>query len=86
MSFSQWLADMRWAMNMKRARAWRRKLTFTERQAFDDALRPLVRQERSMRVDYPDAFYRVTIDDLCRAMMAAGTWAQNSSTSPKQEV
>jgi hypothetical protein len=68
MSFAQWLDDMRWAMNVKRARAWRRKLPFSRRAAFDRALRHPLRRIPDTVVDYPDAFYAVSIDDLCRAM------------------
>lgn len=67
--FAQWVNDMRWAMNMKRARAWRRKLIFSQRVAFDAAIRhPL--DERNV-IPYPDAFYHVTIDDLCHAMLVS---------------
>ena len=63
--FGQWLEDFRWAMNVMRARRWRRELAFSRRVAFDDALR---RPLRGAVIAYPDAFYYVTIDDLCRAM------------------
>lgn len=66
--FGQWVADMRWAMNVKRARAWRRQLSFSRRLAFDKALRPPV---SGGVIDYPDAVYHITIDDLTRAMIAS---------------
>lgn len=75
MSFSQWIADWRWAMNAKRARAWRRDLSFSRRQAFDAALRPRLPRpypdERDDIVAYPDALYHISIDDLCRAIAAS---------------
>ncbi len=68
MSFAQWVADMRWAANAKRARKWRRRLSFSGRIAFDQAIRPKV---KSGVIDYPDALYHITIDDLTRAMIAS---------------
>lgn len=74
MGFAQWINDKRWAANMRRARAFRRGLLFSERQTFDRALqRRLPRpypDEREDIVAYPDTFYFVTIDDLCRAVAA----------------
>lgn len=71
MSFAQWINDRRWAANMRRARAYRRKLSFGARLRFDAALRhPL---DGESVIAYPDALYHVTIDDLCRAMVAAAT-------------
>lgn len=78
--FAQWIEDMRWAMNVKRARAYRRKLIFSKRLAFDRALRPIIEvpfksseddDPKFCIIDYPDAFYHVNIDDLCRAMIAS---------------
>lgn len=66
---STWLADFRWAMNMKRARAWRRDLGFAERMDFDRAFRPRVKGEPGLVFEYPDAAYHTTIDDLLRAMI-----------------
>jgi len=71
MSFAQWVEDFRWAMNAMRARAWRRRLTYASRAAFDAALRPPLKYEVGMVIDYPDALYHITIDDVCRAMKAA---------------
>jgi len=78
MSFAQWIEDMRWAMNAKRARAWRRNLSFSERRTFDKALRPPFPNEPGLVVEYPDAFYHLSIDDLCRAMRAS-SWPPISS-------
>lgn len=66
-SFSQWLNDMRWAMNMKRARSFRRKLIFSKRQKFDDALKPMTKNNSI--IAYPDAIYNITINDVCRAII-----------------
>lgn len=66
MSLEQWIKDFRWAMNAMRARRFRRGLLFSQRAAFDRALRPLFRGE-GLVVEYPDAFYLTSIDDLCRA-------------------
>lgn len=68
MSFAQWIEDRRWAANMRRARAWRRGLSFSRRRAFDEAIRPNVANDPRVGVAYPDAFYHITIDDLLRAM------------------
>jgi hypothetical protein len=68
-SFATWLNDWRWAANVKRARAYRRSLGFAQRIAFDRALRHPVSSGHV--IEYPDAFYYVTIDDLCAAMLKA---------------
>jgi len=66
MSFVTYINDWRWAMNVKRARAWRRKCLFSQRLKFDAALRPKIGDGQV--IDYPDALYHITIDDLCRAI------------------
>jgi hypothetical protein len=75
MGFAQWINDLRWGANMRRARAWRRELSFSKREAFDAALRPRLPRpypdERSDIIAYPDALYHIGIDDLCRAMLAS---------------
>lgn len=75
MGFAQWIEDMRWAANARRARAWRRRLSFSERQKFDAALRPRLPRpypdERDDVIAYPDAIYHIKISDLIRAMTAA---------------
>lgn len=70
MGLAQWLNDIRWAANMRRARAFRRSLLFSQRAAFDKAMRPPVGQVAGDVIDYPDALYHTTIDDLIRAMNA----------------
>lgn len=67
---AQWINDRRWAANVRRARAWRRGLLFSQREAFDAALRPRIEGEPGKVIAYPDALYYVTIDDLVRAMEA----------------
>ncbi len=64
----QWLNDLRWAFNVMRARRWRRKLIFSARMRFDVALKP---ETAGAKLAYPDAFYEVTCDDLCRAIVAS---------------
>lgn len=76
--FPQWLNDLRWARNIRRARAFRRRLSFSGRMAFDDAIRPNL--GRGEVIAYPDALYHVTINDLCRAMLAGV--AQHHTTNP----
>jgi hypothetical protein len=71
-AFAQWLADKRWAANAMRARRWRRLLSPEQREIFDDVLRRLgpdgwAAPPRA----YPDALYEITIDDVCRAMIAS---------------
>lgn len=68
MGFAQWLDDRRWAANMRRARAWRRGLPLAQRTIFDESLRPHLKPGSQTLLDYPDAVYYVTIDDLMRAM------------------
>lgn len=72
--FAQWLNDWRWAMNAKRARAWRRELGFSQRVAFDQSLRPPIKDESGKVIAYPDAFYHTTINDLIRAMRTKIRW------------
>lgn len=71
--FAEWIADVRWSANMRRARRWRRELSFSQRLKFDAAIRPRLEREPGLVIDYPDAIYHVTIDDLCRAIMASVT-------------
>lgn len=71
MSFAEWINDLRWSANMRRARRWRRQLEFGEREKFDRALRPRFPLEPGSVIAYPDAIYHVTIDDLLRAMSAS---------------
>ena len=67
---AQWIEDRRWAANALRARRWRRTLNSSRRIKFDDALRPRasVNSHGKVTVAYPDAFYHLTIHDLCRAI------------------
>lgn len=75
---AQWINDRRWAANARRARAWRRRLLFSQRQAFDNALRPIV---GGAIIAYPDALYHVTDDDLIRAMEAASLSGGHGETA-----
>jgi hypothetical protein len=65
---AQWLEDFRWAMLMKRVRCTRRRLLFSQRQKFDDALRPRVAGDPGTVLAYPDAIYHIDADDLQRAL------------------
>lgn len=93
-----WLDDRRWAMNVMRARRVRRRLSFSQRIAFDEALRPTVPMQRlrtqteiaaeippftqsAVEINYPDAFYRVTVNDVIRAMTVATTPSESESSS-----
>lgn len=69
MSVAAWIADLRWAMNVRRARSRRRRLSLSGRLRFDAALRH--RLKDGAVVAYPDAFYCVEIEDLIRAIRAA---------------
>jgi hypothetical protein len=66
--FAQYINDLRWSANVRRARAWRRRLSFSQQMKFDAALRHLL--DHGV-IAYPDAFYHVTIDDLLRATKAS---------------
>jgi len=70
MGFASWIARKRWAANMARAKAFRDTLNFSQRQVFDRSLRPRLPKEQGVVIDYPDALYHITIDDLCRAIRA----------------
>lgn len=61
------LADWRWAMNVRRARAWRRDCSFSARVRFDTAYRPRLKEPGAV-IAYPDALYHVDSADLARAM------------------
>ena len=62
---AEYIKDLRWALNMARARRFRSAIGFSARQRFDSALRPKI---YGGVIDYPDAFYHATIEDLLRAM------------------
>lgn len=64
-----WINDLRVALNVGRARRFRRGLGFSARMRFDDALRP--RLDKPNVIAYPDAIYHITVDDLIRAMEAS---------------
>lgn len=70
-----WIADFRWAMNMMRARRYRRAAGFAARIRFDDALRPRLKRgpydANQPVIAYPDAVYHITVDDVIRAARAA---------------
>lgn len=72
--FGQWMADFRWAINAMRVRRIRRDLGFSERIAFDNELRPRVRQVHPQHIPaviaYPDAVYHITVDDVIRPLKA----------------
>ncbi len=69
MSFARWIEDWRWMLNMRRCRRRRRELLFSQRVAFDAALRPRV-DSGDMVLDYPDAIYHIGIKDVFRAIEA----------------
>jgi hypothetical protein len=75
MSASQWLADLRWAMNVMRARRWRRSLSRDQRSVFDVEIRPYLFNalgyETAIPVSYPEGFYQVRIEDLVRAIKSS---------------
>lgn len=71
MSIAQWINDLRWAINIMRARSYRRTLSFSQRKAFDAALRQPLENTQTAVIGYPDAFYRVSTDDLCRAILTS---------------
>lgn len=62
------LSDLRWMLNINRARRIRNKLLFSQRILFDSALRPM--SEGSI-IAYPDAIYNITSDDVIRAGLIA---------------
>ena len=80
MNFARWIEDLRWAINVARARARRRGLTRDQRLVFDDELRPDVVDplgySTGASFPYPEAFYRVKADDFCRA--AKESWAPSA--------
>ena len=67
-----WFEDFRWAMNAMRARRWRRQIGFAARIRFDNALRPKIKGEPGVVIDYPDALYNIKVEDVIRAMWASG--------------
>lgn len=75
---NQWVEDFRWALIAMRARRWRRRLLFSERQRFDDAFRPRL---KDATIAYPDAFYHAGGIDLLRAIAANENWGAIMSGS-----
>ena len=74
MSLAQWIEDMRWAMNMKRARAFRRALPPASREVFDDSIRHMFQSDDmayAVSMTNPEAFYRTTTNDVLRAMIVS---------------
>ena len=64
-----WFSDFRWAMNAMRARRYRRRLLFAERQRFDSILRPILGEQGDKSIiAYPDAIYHMRPCDLQRAI------------------
>ncbi len=59
---------LEWLSVVGRAQHFRRTLTFSQRQIFDNELRPVA---VGVQVAYPDAFYHLKLDDFYRAMKAA---------------
>src|ERR1700722_1444240 len=81
-AFAQWLQDKRWAANMIRARRERRRLkTFSQKEVFDDVLRPRCSQDLWIKgfYPYPDALYEITARDVGRAMVAARCFEKHFS-------
>lgn len=64
------IANLRWAINMMYARKWRTKLSFSQRERFDMALRHPVNPAGTV-IAYPDALYHTDVDDVIRAMHAS---------------
>lgn len=73
-SFAWWVNDRRWAANVRRARAFRRELTFSQRIKFDNALRHSLGDGTC--IAYPGAFYHVEIGDLLNAITACYAYSQ----------
>lgn len=82
MNLREWINDWRWAINAKRARAWRRDITYGQRRLFDEALRPPSKRDGPRVctfITYPDAIYHITVDDLTRAMIISTTGRRAAS-------
>lgn len=62
----QWLDDLRWGWRMIKARRARRRMYFSERETFDNWLRPHLDQGKVLA--YPSAFYYVEAKDIRRAL------------------
>jgi hypothetical protein len=58
-------ANQDWASLVAEVRAIRGALTFSKRSQFDDALRPILGEDRV--IAYPDAIYHITREDVVRA-------------------
>jgi hypothetical protein len=63
------LGDIAWALRMIHARRLRRTLMFSQRYEFDRAIRHVMSGDAV--IDYPDAVYHVTKEDLRRATIAS---------------
>lgn len=80
--FARWVEARRWAANVSRARTFRQGLAFSERRIFDMAMRPPIHSDRSLVIEYPDAFYHVTIIDVARAMNAVHKFRHQTGARP----
>jgi hypothetical protein len=63
-----WLADIRWALAMIKARRIARGLMFSQRMRFFDELRPILGKET--RIAWPDGMFWVSSEDVSRARTA----------------
>lgn len=69
MNSFDWFDDICWAIRMVRARRHRRRIIFSARRKFDDALRPPIGEGNV--IAYPDAFYDADANDMNRAVEAS---------------
>ena len=60
------IARLRWLINVSRVASWYFRLPFSHRQRFLAELRPY--STGGDRIAYPDAFFFITIRDICRAI------------------
>lgn len=82
MPLARYLRRKRWANNVARCQALRENFRFTsQRDIFDLEVRPFL--ESGDRIAYPDAFYYISIDDICRAAEAALTYDYQAPYQPQ---
>lgn len=62
--------EIGWLSLMAEVYAVRSSLLFSQRLRFDKALRPPIKGEALMVIDYPDAIYHITDIDVARAKAA----------------
>jgi hypothetical protein len=80
MGFAQWINDMRWAMNAKRARAWRRKLMQLIRNEIIEECAKVADAARESAKEHHGVEASIGADIAARRIRALAIPSQNGAT------